>query len=141
MTQQKCVAACRSDSACTGLSFCDGSGGGHSCRGACHLYTSSSAAKPIGSGWVFDKGQGGDPTKISKLAPGDWWHCYARQTQEQQQAEAGRGHRTLAALTESDTGPIKTNVSSGVIGMEFVEAPAIFKRKGVYYALFGTVPS
>ena len=25
----------------------------------------------------------------------------------------------------------------GIIGMSFVEAPAIFKRNGVYYALFG----
>lgn len=30
-----------------------------------------------------------------------------------------------------------SNVSSGVFGNEFVEAPAMFKRKGVYYALFG----
>jgi len=30
-----------------------------------------------------------------------------------------------------------SNVSSGVIGNEFVEAPSFFKRKGVYYALFG----
>jgi hypothetical protein len=30
-----------------------------------------------------------------------------------------------------------TNVSSGVFGNEFVEAPAMFKRKGLYYALFG----
>lgn len=34
-------------------------------------------------------------------------------------------------------GPSKNNVSSGVFGNEFVEAPAFFKRKGVYYALFG----
>ena len=34
-------------------------------------------------------------------------------------------------------GPVKSNVSSGIIGMPFVEAPAIFKRNGVYYALFG----
>lgn len=33
------------------------------------------------------------------------------------------------------TGP--TNVSSGYFGHEFVEAPAIFKRNGTYYALFG----
>ena len=30
-----------------------------------------------------------------------------------------------------------TNTSSGVIGNHFVEAPAIFKRQGIYYALFG----
>lgn len=30
-----------------------------------------------------------------------------------------------------------SNFSSGVFGNRFVEAPAIFKRKGIYYALFG----
>merc|ERR1711918_129906 len=31
---------------------------------------------------------------------------------------------------------VPNNVSSGVFGNEFVEAPAMFKRKGLYYALF-----
>ena len=35
----------------------------------------------------------------------------------------------------TSSGP--TNVSSGVFGIKFVEAPAMFKRKNVYYALFG----
>ena len=34
-------------------------------------------------------------------------------------------------------GPTKSNVSSGVFGMEFVEAPAMFKRGNIIYALFG----
>ena len=43
----------------------------------------------------------------------------------------------IAASVPALAGPIKSNISSGIIGMGFVEAPAIFKRKGVYYALFG----
>jgi len=31
----------------------------------------------------------------------------------------------------------QSNVSSGVFGLEFVEAPVFFKRNGIYYALFG----
>jgi hypothetical protein len=40
-----------------------------------------------------------------------------------------------SAATKS--GSAASNVSSGVFGNVFVEAPAMFKRKGVYYALFG----
>lgn len=141
MTQVKCVATCRNDSACTGLAFCDGSGRGGSCKGACHLYTTSS--NPLGTGWNHKVGQGGDPTKINKLAPGSWWHCYTKleqqdadqqATEETQQGQVQEqpSEETGDAVALTIKGPIKTNVSSGVIGMSFVEAPAIFKRKGVY---------
>lgn len=40
-------------------------------------------------------------------------------------------------LQSAATSSARTNVSSGVFGLVFVEAPAMFKRKNVYYALFG----
>lgn len=51
-------------------------------------------------------------------------------------AQPGTDGSFLAAINASDPDPPASNVSSGVIGNEFVEAPAMFKRKGVYYALF-----
>ena len=42
-----------------------------------------------------------------------------------------------AQITGNAHGPTRSNVSSGIIGMAFVEAPAMFKRRGVIYALFG----
>merc|ERR1712070_327071 len=41
----------------------------------------------------------------------------------------------VTGLLDSGEGP--TNVSTGYFGNTFVEAPAFFKRKGTYYALFG----
>ncbi len=103
-----------------GFSFCDGSGGGTQCKGACHLYTSSSSPG-LGAGWQFNKGQGGDPHKISKLAPGTWWHCYSKSSV----AEIGKVqlyHAHDGDITAPELmGPVKSNVSSGIIGMTFVE--------------------
>jgi hypothetical protein len=162
MTLAKCAAACATDSACTGIAFCDGSGAGASCSGACHIYTTSRQPPPSGAGtgttlgWRYSAGQGGDPHKISRLAPGSWWHCYTKGPDDDghgaaltaaaappQQQLLPKFGKCLAAYSGSSTGgppvggPVKSNVSSGIIGMPFVEAPAIFKRKGIYYALFG----
>jgi len=123
-SRPECAAACIADTLCTGFSFCDGSGGGASCRGACHLYTPAGSKGP--SGWRYTNGQAGDPHKIAKSTSDKWWSCFTKKVA----AETGRKKVALA-------GPVKSNVSSGIIGMGFVEAPAIFKRKGVYYALFG----
>ena len=61
-------------------------------------------------------------------------------------AVAGRGagvsvnlpakYQSRPARGVAGPGP-PSNVSSGVFGNSFVEAPAFFKRNGVYYALFG----
>ena len=39
--------------------------------------------------------------------------------------------------SKTNPSPAPNNVTSGVIGNVFVEAPAMFKRKEIYYALFG----
>ena len=53
-------------------------------------------------------------------------------TREESSAAAVSSSSLLAGVGD---GP--TNTSSGIFGNHFVEAPAIFKRNGVYYALFG----
>ena len=47
------------------------------------------------------------------------------------------GDHTMQVERLTDDYLQSTNVSSGVFGLPFVEAPAMFKRKNVYYALFG----
>ena len=68
MTADGCAAACAADHACTGIAYCDASQ--PQCKGACHLYTTSSDSAPA-KGWSYSEGGGGDPNKISKLAPGN----------------------------------------------------------------------
>eukprot|EP01047_Picozoa_sp_COSAG01_P018073 COSAG01_NODE_971_length_12373_cov_114.625957_5_plen_820_part_00 len=56
-----------------------------------------------------------------------------------------QGHRmSVEQLSDDYLRPIgqgngegPSNTSSGLFGAEFVEAPAIFQRRGVYYAMFG----
>ena len=94
------------------------------------MYTSSNATG-LGTGWHFDKGQGGDPHKINKLAPGTWWHCYSKSTAPKPTlsttaiAETGKAQLYHAfdgdILAPASMGPVKSNVSSGIIGMTFVE--------------------
>jgi hypothetical protein len=40
-------------------------------------------------------------------------------------------------MTPDFLGTLGASGSSGIIGQTFVEAPMMFKRAGVYYAVFG----
>ena len=52
-------------------------------------------------------------------------------------SSASSASSPYAASSTSSVSPRSSNVSSGVFGNVFVEAPAMFKRKNTYYALFG----
>jgi hypothetical protein len=52
------------------------------------------------------------------------------------QAPPPNGHRMLIERLDADY-LHSTNVTLGIFGDPFVEAPVMFKRRGVYYALFG----
>ena len=45
--ESACAAACASDAVCTAFSWCDGSGAGSSCRGACHVYAAAANPHPV----------------------------------------------------------------------------------------------
>ena len=82
--------------------------------------------------------------KRGVFSAGTWWHCYAKQSAEESTVEIATVASAAGAIGSAQhawqaqvevpqlTGPVKSNVSSGVFGMGFVEAPAIFKRKGIY---------
>ena len=124
---------------CQGLAFCDGSAGGLSCKGACHLYTTSKTPG-LGAGWAYDQGQGGDPHKISKLTSEPWWHCYSKSTEPEPSFAATaivQAGKAQSQLYPELMGPVKSNVSSGIIGMNFVEVRVIV----LSLLLFATVTS
>ena len=88
----------------------------------------------------------GDATHVSAVTSGEsWWSCQKRAgalTLPQPQPQPRRRFTkrpplpaAAATLSVADRAP--TNTSSGIFGNAFVEAPAIFKRGGIYYALFG----
>lgn len=113
---------------CQGLAFCDGSGGGQSCKGACHLYTTSKTPG-LGAGWEYNNGQGGDPHKINKLTSEPWWHCYSKSTELEPRFDAtaiAQTGKAQSQLYPKLMGPVKSNVSSGIIGMNFVEVRVAF---------------
>ena len=50
-----------------------------------------------------------------------------------------RGHSiSIERLSADYTTSLGANASSGIFGESFVEAPALFKRNGIYYATFGS---
>lgn len=50
-----------------------------------------------------------------------------------------RGHSiSIERLSADYTTSLGANASSGIFGENFVEAPALFKRNGIYYATFGS---
>ena len=49
------------------------------------------------------------------------------------------GHSiSIERLSDNYTTSLGAAASSGLFGQSFVEAPALFKRKGIYYATFGS---
>jgi Glycosyl hydrolases family 43 len=50
-----------------------------------------------------------------------------------------RGHSiSIERLSADYLSSLGANASSGIFGESFVEAPALFKRRGIYYAVFGS---
>ena len=96
----------------------------------------------------------GDPANVSTVTSGEsWWRCQKRVKRAHTFAPeppavfrpaftkrhplAASSTRASGAVTLSVADRAPTNTSSGIFGNAFVEAPAIFKRGGIYYALFG----
>ena len=123
MGEYDCASNCSALSACGGFSWCSPSK--PECAGACHLYVSEKTASPPAAGWHYVSSPG-NPGHVSRHTDESWWRCYSRKATIEQ---------TTSVSAQYD--PTPTNVSSGMFGHEFVEAPAIFKREGIYYALFG----
>lgn len=127
MLEAECAANCTAlGTNCGGFSWCSGTGSGKACTGACHLYTDAASPAPGPSGWRYTPSSG-IAGNVSTHTSEEWWRCY-------QHEEAGLPTVTEVAAVHD---PLPTNTSSGMFGHEFVEAPAIFKRGGLYYALFG----
>lgn len=121
-TAAACAAACTAAASCSAYSFC---GANRGCDGACHLYMSVTRP-PMNATWMWNAGSGGH-LPVTRVTAETWWNCYAKEHVD--------GEATgLLSAPRDITAP--SNVSSGVIGNVFVEAPAIFKRNGIYYALF-----
>jgi hypothetical protein len=93
----------------------------------------------------------GGKLPVAKVTRENWWSCFAKINEEVVTAEVaamGKSMEWMHPYTATETNAVEvsfraggttdpTNTSSGVFGNEFVEAPAMFKRKGLYYALFG----
>lgn len=156
ITLAQCEAACTATADCGGISFCEPSQ--PACAGECHLYVPTAAPAPNSSipgvRWAFAEERGHLP--VTQVTSEHWWICYGRVNAAYIAAAASpsppstrlTGHvdlvksaafieRSVERLNQWVHGPGQSNVSSGVFGNSFVEAPAIFKRKSVYYALFG----
>eukprot|EP00040_Diaphanoeca_grandis_P027038 m.152877 g.152877 ORF g.152877 m.152877 type:complete len:559 (+) comp30817_c2_seq3:120-1796(+) len=164
-TEAECLATCAQDAVCTGVSYCGLNPGCHGACHIYQANMSRSSSTP--PPWSFSKGEGGDANHITKVTTESWWTCYSKASGvvdtlmasdglasstsssssthvryssqkrlvHEDNYDSGVVARSSSTLT-SDPYP-RTNISSGVIGFEFVEAPVIFKRKGIYYALFG----
>ena len=96
--------------------------------------TTTTATRPraLGPGWSPNKGGGGTLPLSTVTAGEPWWHCYVKAAGGGKAADGGRLPAAAAAERAAIGGPVKSNISSGVIGMPFVEAPAIFKRNGLF---------
>ena len=105
-TMADCTAACSAAPQCAAVSFCSGN---QECLGACHLYTTT-ALPPHGNFTTSRAGSGGK-LPVTTVTAEPWWQCWATET--------------AASVAPP------ANTSSGVFGNVFVEAPAMFKRKGV----------
>lgn len=144
VTEADCASACSGDSACTAFSWCTGDGAGSSCSGACHLYVTAKTpapADPAGVTWGYKDLQGGNPRDVTKVTSESWWRCYAAGNTPHYPMDtvlSKNVHNPMSQpLTGDVAGPEPGANSSGYFGIEFVEAPAVFKREGIYYALFG----
>eukprot|EP00750_Incisomonas_marina_P024323 INCI5106.1.p1 GENE.INCI5106.1~~INCI5106.1.p1 ORF type:complete len:541 (-),score=63.93 INCI5106.1:109-1731(-) len=126
--ESACAEACTDVSACTAFAWCDGDAAGAACNGACHLYVPDSSISPADTRWEF-LSQRGNASDVSHVPAGEtWWRCQVKSPGQHLKSDKPQ-------IAYDPLGP--TNTSSGVIGNHFVEAPAIFKRQGIYYALFG----
>ena len=141
MSAAACTAACAADSTCTAFATAQTSS---AAEGACHLYDSNGgktapAVPPPGSSgaWSF-QASAGNPNNVTSVHAGEpWWSCFRKSPgTNQKKSTAGVVQHYFLEDAHLHAQPVP-NVSSGFFGAEFVEAPALFKRKGVYYALFG----
>eukprot|EP00041_Stephanoeca_diplocostata_P006460 m.85945 g.85945 ORF g.85945 m.85945 type:complete len:515 (+) comp16372_c0_seq2:119-1663(+) len=122
MSEAACAEACKSFQGCTAFAYCYGNS---QCVGACHLYLSSKPTTPPASGiWTWQQGSGG-VLPVNHVTDETWWDCFSADTDPTASASPG------TALSAAPS-----NVTSGPFGNVFVEAPAMFKRSEVYYALF-----
>lgn len=118
VSQDACASACAAEKSCTAFAYC---GGNPACLGACHMYMPA-ASSTVSKSWTWNT-QGGGKLPVAKVTSEKWWGCFAK--------DVLTSVPVIASSLEA------SNVSSGVFGNEFVEAPILFKRKGIYYALFG----
>ena len=80
---------------------------------------------------IYTATQQGHVMSVEKLS--DSWLNTSFVPQENNTMTSGS---STHSTPPPDPAPIP-GISSGIIGNRFVEAPAIFRRKGTYYALFG----
>ena len=138
ISEAACAGNCTALASCGGFSWCTGEGAGGLCHGACHLYVAQQDPGPPAAGWTYTESSG-QPGNVTKHTGETWWRCYARSSERAAAVAAAAPvithSRDVAVAAVYD--PTPSNISSGMFGHEFVEAPAIFKRAGTYYALFG----
>jgi len=137
VSEDECIAACAGDDACTALSWAPATS---PAEGACHLYVVSQKGPATGPGtgaWTYHASAGNAKDITTVHAGETFWTCLRKDAAAEIDTKSASLNTVSVydELGESDGAPAPN--SSGFIGTPFVEAPAIFKRKGVYYALFG----